>query len=75
MAMSNRRGTRPFRWLVSKPVTDGIKARESAIHVAPNDSDVAEIKAILLVIKWMVVFVLAFFAAITCIVEMYRHIR
>lgn len=44
---------------------DEIKAREAAKSVAQYDSDLAEIKASLLVIKWMVGFVLAFVVAMT----------
>ena len=44
---------------------DETKAREAAKSVAPYDSDIAaEIKASLLVLKWMVGFVLAFVVAL-----------
>ena len=41
------------------------KAREAAKSIAQCDGDIAEIKASLLVIKWMVGFVLAFVVAMT----------
>ena len=44
---------------------DETKAREAAKSVAPYDSDIAEIKASLLLLKWMVGFVLAFVLALT----------
>ena len=44
---------------------DETKAREAAKSIAQYDSDLAEIKASLLVIKWMVGFVLAFVVAMT----------
>ena len=40
------------------------KAREAAKSVARYDADVAEMKASLLLIRWMVAFSLAFSAAI-----------
>ena len=43
---------------------DETKAREAAKSVAQDDSDIAEIKASLLLIKWMVGFVLAFVVAL-----------
>ena len=43
---------------------DETKAREAAKSVAQYDSDIAEIKASLLVLKWMVGFVLAFVVAL-----------
>ena len=43
---------------------DEAKAREAAKSVAQEDSDIAEIKASLLVLKWMVGFVLAFVVAL-----------
>ena len=43
---------------------DETKAREAAISVAQFDRDIAEIKASLLVLKWMVGFVLAFVVAL-----------
>ena len=43
---------------------DEAKAREAAKSVAQYDSDIAEIKASLLVLKWMVGFVLAFVVAL-----------
>ena len=44
---------------------DETKAREAAKSVAQYDSDIAEIKASLLLLKWMVGFVLAFVLALT----------
>ena len=44
---------------------DEAKAREAAKSVAQYDSDPADIKASLLVIKWMVGFVLAFVVVMT----------
>ena len=44
---------------------DEAKAREAAKSVAQHDSDLAEIKASLLVLKWMVGFILAFVVALT----------
>ncbi|MCY4548652.1 MAG: hypothetical protein OXC28_09820 [Defluviicoccus sp.] len=44
---------------------DEAKAREAAKSVAQYDTDIAEIKASLLVLKWMTGFVLAFVAALT----------
>ena len=44
---------------------DETKAREAAISIAQYDSDLAEIKASLLVLKWMVSFVLAFVVAMS----------
>jgi len=44
---------------------DEAKAREAAKSVAQYDSDMAEIKASLLVLKWMVGFILAFVVALT----------
>ena len=44
---------------------DGEKAREAAKSVAPYDSDIAEIKASLLLLKWMVGFTLALVVAKT----------
>ena len=44
---------------------DDEKAREAAISVARYDSDIAEIKASLLLLKWMVGFTLAFVVAMT----------
>ena len=41
------------------------KAREAAKSVARYDADIAEIKASLLLLKWMVGFTLAFVVAIT----------
>ena len=41
------------------------EAREAAISVARYDSDIAEIKASLLLLKWMVGFTLAFVVAMT----------
>ena len=41
------------------------KAREAAKSVAQYDTDIAEIKPSLLVLKWMTGFVLAFVAALT----------
>ena len=43
---------------------DETKAREAAKSVAQYDSDIAEIKASLLLLKWMVGFVLAFVLAL-----------
>ena len=42
---------------------DDEKAREAAKSVAQHDSDIAEIKASLLLLKWMVGFTLAFVVA------------
>ena len=42
---------------------DETKAREAAKSVAQYDTDIAEMKASLLVLKWMVGFVLAFVVA------------
>ena len=44
---------------------DEVKAREAAKSVAQYDSDLAEIKAGLLVLKWMVGVILAFVVALT----------
>ena len=44
---------------------DEEKAREAAKSVAQYDSDIAEIKASLLLLKWMVGFTLAFVVALT----------
>ena len=44
---------------------DEVKAREAAKSVAHYDSDLAEIKASLLVLKWMVGLILAFVVALT----------
>ena len=44
---------------------DEAKAREAAKSVAQYDTDSAEIKASLLVLKWMTGFTLAFVAALT----------
>ena len=44
---------------------DDEKAREAAKSVAQYDSDIAEIKASLLLLKWMVGFTLAFVVALT----------
>ena len=44
---------------------DDEKAREAAKSVAPYDSDIAEIKASLLLLKWMVGFTLASVVAMT----------
>ena len=44
---------------------DDEKAREAAKSVAQYDSDIAEIKASLLLLKWMVGFTLAFVVAMT----------
>ena len=44
---------------------DEAKAREAAKSVARNDTDIAEIKANLLLLKWMVSFTLAFVVALT----------
>lgn len=43
---------------------DEDKAREAAKSVARHDADIAEMKASLLLIKWMVAFSLAFSTAI-----------
>ena len=43
---------------------DETKAREAAKSVAQYDTDIAEIKASLLVLKWMSGFILAFVAAL-----------
>ena len=43
---------------------DEAKAREAAKSVARYDNDVAEIKASLLLLKWMVGFTLAFVVAV-----------
>ena len=43
---------------------DETKAREAAKSVAQYDSDIAEIKASLLLLKWMVGFVLVFVLAL-----------
>ena len=43
---------------------DETKAREAAKSVAPYDTDIAEIKASLLVLKWMAGFILAFVVAL-----------
>lgn len=43
---------------------DEAKAREAAKSVARYDSDIAEIKASLLLLKWMVGFTLAFVVAL-----------
>ena len=43
---------------------DETKAREAAKSVARSDTDIAEIKASLLVLKWMTGFVLAFVVAL-----------
>ena len=44
---------------------DETKAREAAKSITQYGSDIAEIKASLLVLKWMVGFVLAFVVALT----------
>jgi hypothetical protein len=44
---------------------DETKAREAAKSVAQYDTDIAEIKASLLVLKWMAGFILAFVVALT----------
>ena len=44
---------------------DEAKAREAAKSVARYDADIAEIKASLLLLKWMVGFILAFVVALT----------
>ena len=44
---------------------DETKAREAAKSVAQYDTDIAEIKASLLVLKWMTGFILAFVVALT----------
>ena len=44
---------------------DETKAREAAKSVARHDSDIAEIKARLLLLRWMVGFTLAFVVALT----------
>lgn len=44
---------------------DETKAREAAKSVARYDTDIAEIKASLLLLKWMVGFTLAFVVALT----------
>ena len=44
---------------------DEAKAREAAKSVARHDADIAEIKASLLLLKWMVGFILAFVVALT----------
>ena len=44
---------------------DETKAREAAKSVARYDTDIAEIKAGLLVLKWMTGFILAFVVALT----------
>ena len=56
---SGRRATRTAAGV------DETKAREAAKSIAQYDGDIAEIKASLLVIKWMVGFVLAFVVAMT----------
>ena len=43
---------------------DETKAREAAKSVAQDDTDIAEIKASLLVLKWMSGFILAFVVAL-----------
>ena len=43
---------------------DETKAREAAKSVAQYDTDIAEIKASLLVLKWMAGFILAFVVAL-----------
>ncbi len=43
---------------------DETKAREAAKSVARYDTDIAEIKASLLVLKWMAGFILAFVVAL-----------
>ena len=44
---------------------DETKAREAAKSVARYDADIAEIKASLLLLKWMVGFILVFVVALT----------
>ena len=44
---------------------DEAKAREAAKSVARHDTDIAEIKASLLLLKWMVGFTLAFVFALS----------
>ena len=44
---------------------DETKAREAAKSVVRNDTDITEIKASLLLLKWMVGFTLAFVVALT----------
>ena len=44
---------------------DESKAREAAKSVARHDTDITEIKASLLLLKWMVGFTLAFVVALT----------
>lgn len=44
---------------------DETKAREAAKSVARYDADIAEIKASLLFLKWMVGFILVFVVALT----------
>ena len=44
---------------------DEVKAREAAKSVARYDADIAEIKASLLLLKWMVGFILVFVVALT----------
>ena len=44
---------------------DETKAREAAMSVARHDTDITEIKASLLLLKWMVGFTLAFVVALT----------
>jgi len=44
---------------------DEVKAREAAESVARYDNDLAEIKASLLLLKWMTGFTLAFVVALT----------
>ena len=44
---------------------DETKAREAAKSVAQYDTDIAEIKASLLLLKWMAGFILAFVVALT----------
>ena len=43
---------------------DETKAREAAKSVAQHDTDIAEIKASLLLLKWMSGFILAFVVAL-----------
>ena len=50
--------------LVSAGADEG-KAREAAKSVARHDTDIAEIKASLMLLKWMVGFTLAFVVALT----------
>ena len=55
------------REVYDAPVTAGAgetKAREAAKSVARYDTDIAEIKASLLLLKWMVGFILAFVVAL-----------